>query len=269
MAATTDAERQDAVAPSLARKLREAELAVQLDHQLSKDEILARYLDLVYFGHGAYGVDAAAQAYFGTTSAALTVPQAALLAGMVQSPTAFDPVQHPDAAKTRRDVVIEQLRQQGAISAPTRPPPQQPPLAWSRGRLCPDRAAPPRATRATSAPTSCSTSTRPASPPSSCGAAATPSAPPSTRTRWRPRRPPWTDTCRRARRTSRTCWPSSRRELTRTTSRPWQPTGPTATRQGSPATGCRSCRRTSARARSTRSSRRPRPCRRAWPGSTR
>jgi membrane peptidoglycan carboxypeptidase len=117
VAATTDAERRDAVAPSLARKLREAELAVQLDHQLSKDEILARYLNLVYFGHGAYGVDAAAQAFFGTTPAALTVPQAALLAGMVQSPTAFDPVQHPDAAKTRRDVVIEQLRQQGSISA--------------------------------------------------------------------------------------------------------------------------------------------------------
>ena len=67
VAATTDAERRAAVAPSLARKLREAELAVQLDHQLSKDEILARYLNLVYFGHGAYGVDAAAQAYFGTT----------------------------------------------------------------------------------------------------------------------------------------------------------------------------------------------------------
>jgi membrane peptidoglycan carboxypeptidase len=116
VAATTDAQRRAAVAPSLARKLREAELAVQLDHQLSKDEILARYLDIVYFGHGAYGVGAAAQAYFGTTADALTVPQAALLAGMVQSPTEYDPVQHPDAAKTRRDVVIEQLRQQGSIT---------------------------------------------------------------------------------------------------------------------------------------------------------
>jgi membrane peptidoglycan carboxypeptidase len=116
VAATTDAERQAAVAPSVARKLREAELAVQVDAELSKDEILTRYLNLVYFGHGAYGVEAAAQAYFGTTAAALTVPQAALLAGMVQGPTEFDPVQHPDTAKQRRDVVIEQLRQQGSIT---------------------------------------------------------------------------------------------------------------------------------------------------------
>jgi membrane peptidoglycan carboxypeptidase len=116
VAAKTDAERQAAVAPSFARKVREAELAVQLDHELSKDEILTRYLNLVYFGHAAYGVGAAAHTYFNTTAAALTVPQAALLAGMVQSPTQYDPVQHPDAAKARRDVVIEQLRQQGSIS---------------------------------------------------------------------------------------------------------------------------------------------------------
>ncbi len=116
VAAKTDAERQAAVASSIARKVREAELAVQLDHELSKDEILARYLNLVYFGHAAYGVGAAAHTYFNTTAAGLTVPQAALLAGMVQSPTQYDPVQHPDAAKARRDVVIEQLRQQGAIS---------------------------------------------------------------------------------------------------------------------------------------------------------
>jgi membrane peptidoglycan carboxypeptidase len=116
VAAKTDAERQAAVASSIARKVREAELAVQLDHELSKDEILARYLNLVYFGNGAYGVGAAAQTYFNTTGAALTVPQAALLAGMVQGPSQYDPVQHPDAAKARRDVVIEQLRQQGSIS---------------------------------------------------------------------------------------------------------------------------------------------------------
>ncbi len=116
VAAKTDAERQAAVASSIARKVREAELSVQLDHELSKDEILARYLNLVYFGNGAYGVGAAARTYFNTTGAALTVPQAALLAGMVQGPSQYDPVQRPDAAKARRDVVIEQLRQQGAIS---------------------------------------------------------------------------------------------------------------------------------------------------------
>ena len=115
VAAQTDAERRAAVAPSYARKLKEAELAVSLDHDLSKDEILTRYLNLVYFGHGAYGVQAAAQAYFGVDASALTVPQAALLAGMVQSPAEYDPISHPDAATGRRNVVIEALRSQGSI----------------------------------------------------------------------------------------------------------------------------------------------------------
>ncbi|MFR9804626.1 transglycosylase domain-containing protein [Pseudonocardia sp. RS010] len=116
VAARTDAERRAAVAPSYARKLKEAELAVSLDHELSKDEILTRYLNVVYFGHGTYGVQAAARTYFGVDASVLTVPQAALLAGMVQSPAEYDPVAHPDVAAGRRDVVIEALRQQGAIT---------------------------------------------------------------------------------------------------------------------------------------------------------
>ncbi|MGD9987033.1 transglycosylase domain-containing protein [Pseudonocardia sp.] len=116
VAATTDAQRRAAVAPSYARKLKEAELAISLDHKVSKDDILADYLNVVYFGNGAYGVGAAARIYFGTTADQLTVPQAALLAGMVQSPTDFDPVLHPDAAKGRRDVVLGQLRDQGSIT---------------------------------------------------------------------------------------------------------------------------------------------------------
>ena len=116
VAATNDAQRQAAVAPSLARKIHEAELAVTVDHNLSKEDILTRYLNIVYFGHGAYGVAAAARVYFNTTASALTVPQAALLAGMVQSPTQFDPIEHPEAAKARRDVVIAQLRQLGSIN---------------------------------------------------------------------------------------------------------------------------------------------------------
>ncbi|MFC4944550.1 transglycosylase domain-containing protein [Pseudonocardia sp. GCM10023141] len=115
--AKTDAEREAAVAPSVARKITEAELAVELDNQLSKEDILARYLNLVYFGRGAYGVEAAAKVYFGTTAAQLTVPQSALLAGMVQSPADYDPVEHPDASKARRDLVISQMQSQGSISA--------------------------------------------------------------------------------------------------------------------------------------------------------
>lgn len=114
--ARTDAEREAAVAPNYARKIKEAELAVSLDHQLSKDQILTGYLNLVYFGHGAYGVQAAAQAYFGVDASALTVPQAALLAGMVQSPAQFDPVTHPADSTARRNLVIDQMRQAGSIT---------------------------------------------------------------------------------------------------------------------------------------------------------
>jgi membrane peptidoglycan carboxypeptidase len=117
VAATTDAQRAEAVAPSLARKVTEAELAVQLDHALPKDEILSRYLDVVYFGRGAYGIGAAAQTWFGTTADRLTVAQSALLAGMVQSPTEDDPVAHPDAALARRGTVLDLLRDQGSIDA--------------------------------------------------------------------------------------------------------------------------------------------------------
>jgi membrane peptidoglycan carboxypeptidase len=115
VAAQTPAEQLEATAPNLGRKIREAEIAEQLEHSLSKDEILTRYLNLVYFGNGTYGVAAAARTYFDTTADRLTVPEAALLAGMVQSPTQFDPVQHPVAATGRRNVVIAQMRGQGEI----------------------------------------------------------------------------------------------------------------------------------------------------------
>ncbi|MHA6794986.1 transglycosylase domain-containing protein [Pseudonocardia bannensis] len=116
--AQTDEQRQAAVAPSYTRKIREAELAVTLDRELSKDEILARYLNIVYLGHSAYGVEAAARLYFDTTAAELTLPQAALLAGLVQSPAEYDPIRRPAAAVGRRNLVIDQMRQQGAITGP-------------------------------------------------------------------------------------------------------------------------------------------------------
>ncbi|MGI5130819.1 transglycosylase domain-containing protein [Pseudonocardia sp. CA-107938] len=117
VAAKTDAARRAAVAPSITRKVKEAELALQLDNELSKADILSRYLDVVYFGHGAYGVGAAAKVYFDTTADKLTVAQSALLAGMVQSPSAYDPAERADAAKARRDTVIAAMQQQGAIDA--------------------------------------------------------------------------------------------------------------------------------------------------------
>ncbi|OLZ58092.1 transglycosylase domain-containing protein [Amycolatopsis keratiniphila] len=102
---------------TLARKIREAQLAVHLDQRLSKDEILAGYLNVIQFSGRVYGVAAAAEAYFGTTAAKLTVPQAALLAGMVNNPTAYDPYTHPDAARGRRDVVIDAMVSAGSLPA--------------------------------------------------------------------------------------------------------------------------------------------------------
>lgn len=116
VAARTPAQQLRATAPNLGRKLREAEVAEQLDHTVPKEQLLTWYLNVVSFGHQAYGVQAAARTYFDTTADRLTVAQAALLAGMVQSPAAYDPVRHPDAATGRRNVVIDQMAQQGDIT---------------------------------------------------------------------------------------------------------------------------------------------------------
>jgi membrane peptidoglycan carboxypeptidase len=113
--AQTEAERLKATEQTPARKLREARIALQMERSLSKEEILARYLNIVFWGNGAYGISAAARTYFNTTADQLTVPQAAMLAGMVRSTTQFDPVAHPEAALERRNLVIAQMREQGMI----------------------------------------------------------------------------------------------------------------------------------------------------------
>src|SRR4029434_4962696 len=80
---------------SFERKLNEAALAWQLEQQWSKDRILTAYLNTIYFGNGAYGIEQAAQVYFGETAAKLTLPEAALLAGIPADPSLFDPVTNP------------------------------------------------------------------------------------------------------------------------------------------------------------------------------
>ena len=94
---------------SVNRKVREAVLAVRLEDKLSKEEILERYLNTVYFGNGAYGVQAAAETYFNTDAANLTVAQAALLAGIIRNPEGYDPVKHPEAAEARREIAIGRM----------------------------------------------------------------------------------------------------------------------------------------------------------------
>ncbi|QQQ74399.1 penicillin-binding protein [Saccharothrix sp. 6-C] len=101
---------------TLARKLREARIAVQVESQLTKDEILSRYLDVVPFGGTIYGIAAASQAYFATTPDRLTVPQAALLAGMVNSPTFLDPESRPDKAIERRNIIIDRMVENAKLS---------------------------------------------------------------------------------------------------------------------------------------------------------
>ncbi|MBW3606018.1 MAG: transglycosylase domain-containing protein [Actinobacteria bacterium] len=103
-------------ARTIQRKVAEASVAWQLEQELSKDEILERYLNSVYLGNGAYGVEAAAREYFGRPAADLDLAQSALLAGMLRSPGRYDPRRHPDAARRRRDVVLRLLRDQGRIA---------------------------------------------------------------------------------------------------------------------------------------------------------
>ncbi|NUO35958.1 MAG: peptidoglycan glycosyltransferase [Dermatophilaceae bacterium] len=99
-----------AVAKTIPRKLADLRYAVALERSWSKDEILQGYLNIAYYGDGAYGVEAAARHYFGVHAAALTLPEAATLAGLVQSPSSTDPVHHPKAAQARRDVVLARMK---------------------------------------------------------------------------------------------------------------------------------------------------------------
>jgi penicillin-binding protein 1A len=101
---------------SLGRKLTEACLAVQLDRRWSKERILTAYLNDIYFGRQAYGIEAAARAYFGVHARDLSLEQAALLAGLPQAPSAYDPVTRPDAARARRAEVLQAMLKAGDIS---------------------------------------------------------------------------------------------------------------------------------------------------------
>ena len=115
-AATTDQEREAAREVTFERKLREARYALALERTLSKDEILLRYLNIAYYGNGAYGIGTAANLYFSRSVRTLTLAQSALLAGIVQSPTRLDPVDHPEAALARRNVVLARMAEAGWLA---------------------------------------------------------------------------------------------------------------------------------------------------------
>ncbi|QMU69721.1 transglycosylase domain-containing protein [Streptacidiphilus sp. P02-A3a] len=98
------------------RKIKELRYAIKLEENLTKDQILADYLNITFFGEQAYGVEAAAERYFSVHAAQLTVPQAALLAGLVQSPSAYDPIASPGLALQRRNQVLGAMAAYGTIT---------------------------------------------------------------------------------------------------------------------------------------------------------
>jgi membrane peptidoglycan carboxypeptidase len=101
---------------SLTRKVQEVVLAIALEQRYSKDQILEMYLNRVYFGHGAYGVGAAAKTYFNKDAKALTPAEAAFIAGLIQAPTAYDPVLHFDLAHAREMYVLQGMVDTKALS---------------------------------------------------------------------------------------------------------------------------------------------------------
>ena len=102
---------------TLSRKAQEALLALQLERQMGKDDILERYLNVVYFGRGAYGIEAAANSYFGKHASGLTLAEGALLAGVIKSPSNYAPHLEPENAVERRNLILEEMAQCGFITA--------------------------------------------------------------------------------------------------------------------------------------------------------
>ena len=110
-------------AENLSRKLNELRMAVQAEHKLSKQTILAGYLNDAYYANGAWGIEAAAETYFGITAAKLNLVQAATLAGIVENPTKYDPIANPTISQQRRNTVLARIQQTNPVApGPTAAP---------------------------------------------------------------------------------------------------------------------------------------------------
>jgi len=114
--ASTEAERAAAIEQNIDRKIMDAQCALKIEKQNTKDEILQKYLNIAFFGENAYGIQTAAQTYFGVNAGRLTIPQAAVLVGLVKAPTDYDPFLHPQAARDRRDLVLDNMASQNYIN---------------------------------------------------------------------------------------------------------------------------------------------------------
>ena len=114
--ADTPEEKESAMESSYGRKLQELRYAVEVEKKMSKDEVLAGYLNVVYFGNSAYGVESAAKRYFSTSAGKLTVGQAAMLAGLVRDPNRLDPLDNEEQVIERRNFVLQRMAETGRIS---------------------------------------------------------------------------------------------------------------------------------------------------------
>jgi penicillin-binding protein 1A len=119
---------------TLTRKLLEVRVAQSIEGEFKKDEILELYLNHIYFGNGARGIEAAAQYYFGVPAARLSLAQAALLAALPKGPAVYDPLRHPRRARERRDRVLTLMEQQGKVDHATAEAARQQPLGVVRRR---------------------------------------------------------------------------------------------------------------------------------------
>ncbi|MFM7719347.1 MAG: transglycosylase domain-containing protein [Actinomycetota bacterium] len=128
---------------TFARKFQEAALASRLEERYSKDEILSLYLNEVYFGNGMYGIGTAARFYFDVAPSELTLPQAALLAGLIQTPATYDPVANPEAARERRNVVLDRMEALGWVDEAAADAARATPVELQRGASKKRRVTPP------------------------------------------------------------------------------------------------------------------------------
>ncbi len=102
---------------TISRKLLEAMVALRIERELSKDQILELYVNRIYFGSGCYGVETASQAYFGKNAAKIDLSESALLAGLIRSPNRFSPLRNPEGARVQRDTVLNRLQELKKITA--------------------------------------------------------------------------------------------------------------------------------------------------------
>jgi membrane peptidoglycan carboxypeptidase len=135
--ARTDAERTAAIEQNLNRKIQDAKCAIDLEKRYTKSEILDDYFNIAFFGENSYGIQVAAQTYFGVPASRLSTAQGAMLVGLLQSPTALDPFVAPQAALARRNVVLQNMVGNGKLTADQAAKDQAAPLGLSGSKAPP------------------------------------------------------------------------------------------------------------------------------------